>query len=189
MQGHDSCSRRFRSRVCQLVKIPDHTHPPARRHLSVNARFRQLSSHPILSVLHHSAGASKPMLRKLLLVVMAVVVSYGLTALAGYLVYMNSVGRSEGHLSATVRFVVSPLIATLIGCLVGLLSKDHPIATSIFGLAPWAIMLLSPHEPASILSWAEWTVPILVYIPLGATAACLSWRYRRKLSGQSGSLA
>ena len=128
------------------------------------------------------------MLRRLLTVVMAVVVSCRLAALAGYLLYLNSAGRSEEHLSATVRFVVSPLIAILIGCLVGLLSKDHPIATSIVGLAPWAITLLSPYKPTSIFSWAEWIIPILLYIPLGATAAGFTWRYRRKLSGQSGSL-
>jgi hypothetical protein len=129
------------------------------------------------------------MLRKLLLVVMAVVVSYGLSALAGYLVYMNSTGRSEAHLAATVRFVASPLIAVLIGFVVGLLSKDHPIATSIVGLAPWTIMLLSPYKPATILGWAEWIVPILVYIPLGAVAAGLTWRYGRKQSSRSRLLA
>ena len=129
------------------------------------------------------------MLRKALLVVMAAVVSYGLAALAGYVLYMDSAGRSEAHLSTTVRFIVSPLIAVLIGCLVGLLSKDHPIATSIVGLAPWAIMLLSPYKPVSILGWAGWLVPILVYIPLGATAAGFTWRYRRKPPSQSGLLA
>ena len=103
------------------------------------------------------------MLRKVLLVLMAVVGSYGLAALAGYVLYMNSEGRSEAHLSIAVRFVISPLIAVLIGGLVGLLSKDHPIATSMVGLAPWAIMLLSPDKPASISSWTGWLVPILAY--------------------------
>jgi hypothetical protein len=129
------------------------------------------------------------MLRKVLLVVMAVVTSYGLTALAGYVLYMNSAGRSEGQLSTMVRFVINPVIAVLIGCLVGLLSKDHPIATSIVGLAPWAIMLLSPYKPTSISGWADWLVPILVHIPLGATAAGFTWRYRRKPSSQSGLVA
>ena len=129
------------------------------------------------------------MLRKVMLVLTAAVTSYGLAALAGYVLYMNSAGRSEAHLSTTVRFVVSPLIAVLVGCLVGLLSKDHPIATSIAGLAPWAIMLVSPYKPVSISGWAGWLVPILVYIPLGATAAGFVWRRWRKPRSQSGLLA
>jgi hypothetical protein len=127
------------------------------------------------------------MLRKVMLVLIGVVTSYGLAALAGYVLYMNSAGRSEAHLSTTVRFVVSPLIAVLVGCLVGLLSKDHPIATSIAGLAPWAIMLVSPDKPVSISG--GWLVPILVYIPLGATAAGFVWRRWRKPPSQSGLLA
>ena len=126
--------------------------------------------------------------RKVLLVAMAVVASYGLSGLAGYVLYTNSAGRSEEHLAITVRFVISPLIALLVGCLVGLLSKDHAIVTSIVGLAPWAIMLLSPNKPGSISSWAGWLIPILVYLPLGAAAAGFTWRYRRK-PNQSGLLA
>lgn len=122
------------------------------------------------------------MLRKVLLVLMAVVTSYGLGALAGYVLYINSAGRSEAQLSTTVRFIVSPLIAAMVGCLVGLLSKDHPIATSVVGLAPWAIMLVSPDRPVSISGCAGWLVPILVYIPLGATAAGLVWHCWRKHS-------
>lgn len=122
------------------------------------------------------------MLRRGLLVIMAVFLSYGLAASAGYVLYMNSAGRSEAYLATTVRFLLSPLIAVLTGCLVGLLSKDNPIAITIVGLAPWVIMLLSPYKPVSILGWAGWLVPILIYIPLGAAAAKLTWRYRRKPS-------
>jgi hypothetical protein len=97
---------------------------------------------------------------------MAVVVSYGLTALGGYVMYRNAAGHSEEQLSAAVRFVISPLISLLIGGLVGLLSKSHPIPTCVIGLAPWAVTLLSPNKPASISAWAGWLVPILVYVPL-----------------------
>jgi hypothetical protein len=73
---------------------------------------------------------------------MAVVVSYGLTALGGYVMYRNAAGHSEEQLSAAVRFVISPLISLLIGGLVGLLSKSHPIPTCVIGLAP-----LGSHAP------------------------------------------
>jgi hypothetical protein len=83
------------------------------------------------------------MLRKVLLVLMAVVISYGLTAFAGYILYASGEGWSEAHLSIVIRFIESPLIAVLIGSLVGFLNKDRPIPTSIIGLAPWTILLLS----------------------------------------------
>ena len=130
------------------------------------------------------------MLRKVLLVLMAVVLSYGLTALAGYVLYLSSEARSEAHLSMVIRFIVNPLIFALIGSLVGFLSKDRPVPTSIAGLAPLAILLLSgPKKPVSISDWLNWLGPILVYMLLGATAAAFAWRSRHKSARQSGLLA
>ena len=129
------------------------------------------------------------MLRKSLLVIMAVVVSYGLTALAAYILYACSERLSERHMSLLVQFVINPTIAVLIGALVGLLSRDHPIATSIVGLTPWTIMLLaSPYKPNSGSGWASWFFPVLVYLPLAPIAASLAWRHRRKVSNKSGLL-
>jgi hypothetical protein len=69
------------------------------------------------------------------------------------------------------------------------LSKDHPVAISTLGLVPWTIMLLSsPHKPASAWGWASWLCPLVVYLPLGATAAYVAWRYCHKTPHQSGSL-
>lgn len=130
------------------------------------------------------------MLRKVLLVLTAAVVSYVLTALTGYILYASSDGRSETNLSLVTRFAVNPLIFVLIGSLVGFLSKDHPGPTSMVGLAPLAILLLSsPNKPVSISGWLSWLAPILVYMPLGATAAAFAWRYRRKSAKDSGLLA
>jgi hypothetical protein len=124
------------------------------------------------------------------LVLMAVVISYGLTAFAGYILYASSEGWSEAHLSIVIRFIASPLIAVLIGSLVGFLSKDRPIPTIIIGLVPWTIMLLSsPNKPVSISGWLSWLAPILVYLPLGATAATFARWYRQKPAKQYGSLA
>jgi hypothetical protein len=130
------------------------------------------------------------MLRKALLVLMSVVLSYGLTALAGYLLYINSDGRSDAHLSMVVRFMISPVIFVLIGSLVGLLSKDRAVPTSIVGLAPLAILLLSgPTKPDSVSGWLNRLAPIFIYLPLGAAAGALTWRYRHKSANQSGLLA
>lgn len=130
------------------------------------------------------------MLRKVLLVFTAVIVSYVLTALAGYILYVSSDGRSETNLSIVIRFAVSPLIFVLIGSLVGFLSKDHPVPTTMVGLAPLAILLLSgPNKPVFISGWLSWLAPIFAYMPLGATAAVFAWRYRRKSAKHSGLLA
>jgi hypothetical protein len=120
------------------------------------------------------------MLRKVLLVLMAVALSYGLAAIGGYILYSISERRSEWHLSVIARFVVIPITAILIGGLIGFLSKDHPVPTSIVGLAPWAIMLLSPNKPLSLLSWLAWLVPLLVYLPLGGAIAAFAWRFHHK---------
>jgi hypothetical protein len=74
------------------------------------------------------------MLRRVLLVVMATVVSYVLTACGGYILNTISEGRSEGHLALMVRLLFNPLIALAVGVLVGLLSSDRPALTSVVGL-------------------------------------------------------
>jgi hypothetical protein len=130
------------------------------------------------------------MLRRLLLVLMTVFVSFALTALAGYILYVGSAGQSEAHLSTIVNFLISPLIALLIGGLVGFLSENRPIPTLIIGLVPWTIMLLSgPNKPVSISGWHGWLLPILVYIPLAAASAEFAWRTRHKTTPKSRSLA
>ena len=111
------------------------------------------------------------MLRKVLLLIVACFVSFGLTAIAGYVLYMYSDGQSESYLSSLVRFVVNPIIAVLVGGLVGLLSKDRPVTTSIIGLAPWTIMLIGPYKPLSFLNWISWLGPICAQLSLGAIAA------------------
>jgi hypothetical protein len=113
------------------------------------------------------------MIRRVLLVVMATVVSLSLAALSGYLLYTVSAGRSEIHLWLMARFIISPVIAILTGVLVGLLSKDHPIPTLIIGLAPWIFNLFGPERPALL-------GPGPVYIALGTIAALVVFRMRQR---------
>jgi hypothetical protein len=123
------------------------------------------------------------MVRRLLLVVMAVGASFGLTALAGYLLYTNSTGRPEPQLSEWVRFICNPLIAVLVGGLVGALSKNRPIATTVVGLVPWLIMLIgSSAHPQSLLSWIRWLGPIFLLLPLSCIGAACVARNRGKAS-------
>jgi hypothetical protein len=130
------------------------------------------------------------MLRRVVLFVLAVAVSFALTALSGYLVYANSAGKGEANLSLVVRFAISPTIAILIGIVIGFLSKDHPVLIAVLGLLPWAVMFLAgPNKPTSLSAWAGWLVPVVVYLPLAAIAAWMAWRYRYRASGGSGRLA
>jgi hypothetical protein len=129
------------------------------------------------------------MLRKVLLVVLAVPVSFGLTVLSSYLVYANSAGTSEAKLSLVVRFAISPIIAALIGTLVGFLSKDHPTLITVLSLLPWTVFLASPQEPTSLSAWAGWLSPVVIYLLLAAAAARVAWRYRSGATRQSRQLA
>ena len=115
------------------------------------------------------------MVRRVLVVVMAIIVSHLLVALSGYLLYTFSVGRSEARLSLMVRLFVSPAIAVLTGVLVGLSSKDRPVLLAVLGLAPWILNLFGPEKPG-----LAWLGSSGVYIALGAIAAGLVFQFRRR---------
>jgi len=126
------------------------------------------------------------MLRKMLLTVIAIAMSYVLTAVSGYVAYANSAERTEADLSLIVRFAMGPIIAVIVGSFVGFFSTKQPVAITLLGLTPWTIILLSsPHKPQSVAGWAYWFSPILFYLPLAGAAAWLTWRYRRKTTRQS----
>src|ERR1700694_3162785 len=118
------------------------------------------------------------MLRRIFLVVMAAVVSYSLTVGPGYILYTIAEGRSEAQMSLMARFIFSPVIAMLVGMLVGLLSKDHPALTSIVGFAPWALALHGPAGGGPLCGTLSWVGPTLAYVSLAACSAVLAWRLR-----------
>lgn len=130
------------------------------------------------------------MLRRILLVVMAAVTSFALTACSGYILYTISQGRSEGHLSLLIRFIFNPAIAVLVGVLVGLLSRDHPVSTTIVGLAPWVLMLHGSRSGWTVWGNLAWIGPILVYLILAAGSAALAWRLRHgREAGKSAKIS
>lgn len=123
------------------------------------------------------------MLRRIMLVVMAVFVSYALTAASGYVLYVLSGGLSEGSLSLMVLFFFSPLVAILVGLLVGFLSKDYAPLMATVGLAPWALMFHGLARGGLLSGWLRWAGPILFYLGLGAGAAAWAWRVRHRQIG------
>jgi hypothetical protein len=129
------------------------------------------------------------MLRKVTLILIAIGMSFALTALSAYLLYANSEGRSEATLSLLVRFVISPTIAALVGTFVGFFSRNHPVPMTILGLAPWTtVLLFVSSKPISLGLWTGWLVTILVYLAVSSAAAWLVWRSRRKVSDSAGLL-
>lgn len=79
-----------------------------------------------------------------------------------------------------VRFIINPIIATLVGVLVGLLSKDHPASTSIVGLVLWALMMLGLKSAGTLRGNLIWVGLVSVYFLFAASAATLIWRLRHR---------
>jgi len=124
------------------------------------------------------------MFRKTLLVITATILSYALTVIGGYvIVYTMTPARTDAQLSVFVRFVLNPVIALLVGGVVGILSKDHPAWTSAIGLVAWALLVHGSRGSGGIPGVVTWTVPVVTYIAIGAEAASLAWRLRRRASG------
>ena len=107
---------------------------------------------------------------------MAVVISLGLTACSGYVLYALSEFQTERHLSLVVRFMFNPTIAVLVGGLVGLLSNDYPGWTSAVGLVPWALLLL--HGSGTGATLVMEVGQTIVYLVLAAASAALVARCR-----------
>jgi hypothetical protein len=119
------------------------------------------------------------MLRRILLAATASAASFALTACSGYLLYRISEGWGEGRLSLLIRFIFNPIIAALVGVLVGLLSKDHPALTSIVGLVPWALMLHGLKSAGTLRGNLIWMAAVAVCFVFAASSAILAWRFRR----------
>jgi hypothetical protein len=119
------------------------------------------------------------MLRKAFLIMIGVTASFALTALAGYVLYLMSEGRSEASLGVVARYIFNPLIAVLVGALIGALSKDRPGVVAALGLLPWVLTVrrFGLHAPVSV--WLISVGLIVVYLLLGAGASMWVWRIRQ----------
>ena len=123
-----------------------------------------------------SSGTS----RKVFLGVLAIFVSFGLTGASAYVLSSFSGNRSEAQLSALVRFFLSPLIAAITGALVGALSTDRPLYSTIVGLAPWAVMFLSSPTRPDPLDLLTQAALVILYVGIGAVVALFIWKVRTK---------
>ena len=128
------------------------------------------------------------MLRKILLVIVAIGFSLVLTIFSGYILYKISDRYSEMQLSLMIRYIFNPIIAMLVGVLVGLLSKNHPALISIAGLMPWVLMLHSSSTCRSLGENFTWSIPILINLAFAAGCALLVRHFRsaRKVHRNAG---
>lgn len=130
------------------------------------------------------------MLRRIFLAAIAAIASFAITACSGYFLYTISEGWNEGRLSLIVRFIFNPIIAALVGVLVGLLSKDHPALTAIVGLAPWALMLHGLKSAGTLKGNLVWMGAVSICFVFAASSATLAWRSRRRRAdGTSGNVS
>jgi len=115
-------------------------------------------------------------LRNLLLVGAAVIVSFALTAVGGYVLYHSSGSVNDYQLSWFANHLLNPLIATATGLLVGSLSRRQAVPTAMVGVAPWALYL-------SVYGSRPWAAVARTFLELeflGVVAAVLSRRFFRR---------
>jgi hypothetical protein len=99
--------------------------------------------------------------------------SFGLTTLGGYLLYNMSGHTNEYQLSWFSNHLFTPCIAAVTGCLVGTLSKDHPVLTAVVGLLPWTLSLnlyTGRVTPSALSTMVELEF-------LTGVAAAVGWRF------------
>jgi len=114
--------------------------------------------------------------RKILLVVVAVIVGFALTAVGGNFLYRFSAQANEHQLSWLANHLLNPCSAVVIGLLVGSLRRNHAIPTAIVGLAPWALSLNIYYCRPT----AEAISALCELEVLAAIAPALSWRLFHK---------
>ncbi|HTS37709.1 MAG TPA: hypothetical protein VMH04_18685 [Candidatus Solibacter sp.] len=124
------------------------------------------------------------MLRRVLLVIVAVVASFALTALSGYLIYRISDCSSEHRLSLVVRYICNPGIALIVGALVGLFAKKHAVPTAIVGLVPWMVTLNGPRAGNSTFAWLA---GFFIVALMNGTVAALAAHFVSRVTQGRGS--
>jgi len=117
--------------------------------------------------------------RQILAVIVGIVFSFLATAACGYALYQFSDRWSEPQLGTFARYVADPIIAIIVGALVGLLAKSRPAFVAALSLAPWAFAFpLSRRQ--SLRNEMILLVLSLIYIVVGAMVARIVFRMRAR---------
>lgn len=122
------------------------------------------------------------MTRQVLTVIIGIVFSYVLAAAGGYLLYyLSGTWPHAGPLLA--RYVLDPIIAVLVGALVGLLAKSRPGLVAVLSLLPCELVPLIRRQ-MDLAHLLFMVLLALFCFAIGATAASLAFRSRSR-SGQT----
>ena len=109
----------------------------------------------------------------------------GILATFGLTVVMASLAFNEhsvvSHLPFFELAVACPLIAIVVGVLIGLIAKDRAQAAAVFGMAPWVMFLVfeagkGRHRGPAVSWWLIMLAVASVYFGLGIVAAVLTGR-------------
>ena len=81
------------------------------------------------------------MVRNFLSIALGILLSFLLLPAGGYFVYHleQSTGWPEPRLGSLVRFVMNPLIAIVVGSVVGAVAKSRAAVLAALSLLPWAL--------------------------------------------------
>jgi hypothetical protein len=118
------------------------------------------------------------MLRKVLIALAGIVLSFVLIGLAGYALYLVSDRYTESQLGWFARYVFSPATTACVGFVVGFFSKDHAEHVAFIALLPWALFLSSQSSTSvPALHWQD-SLVTLIALAMGVDAGRVAWRLR-----------
>jgi hypothetical protein len=121
------------------------------------------------------------MLRELLIVALAIIIGFLATAAAGYFLheFARSRGWSEPQLGVLVRYVLNPVIAAVVGSVVGAFAKRRAAVLAALSLLP-QIIVIPLFKRLDFLHEAILVSLGLFYVLLGAAVAQLVFRVRTR---------
>ena len=119
--------------------------------------------------------------RQILTVLLGVVLSYLVTAAGGYFVFHIQLYTrwSEPQLGALVRYLINPLIAVIVGSVVGALAKKRAGVLAVLSLIPWALVPLFSRRLNALHETILFFSSVLS-VCLGVAAAIFIFRVRTR---------
>jgi uncharacterized membrane protein len=114
--------------------------------------------------------------------------TFGLTVVAEFLLLKL---HAKGVRLPFVELVlVGPLIALVVGSLIGLIAKEKARAAAALGIAPWALLVLGAFwGQTTVSSWMIMLAVASIYLVLGIAAASLVGGRMVRAEARNSSLA
>jgi hypothetical protein len=112
-------------------------------------------------------------MRMVAAVLLGVFATFGLTIVGEFFV-MNLLAKGA-RLPFAELVVGCPLIALVVGSLIGLVAKEKALVAAVLGIAPWVIFLVAGAGQGRMATswWVIMLVAASIYLGLGIAAAAL----------------